>query len=209
MKPRRYRVFLTTLVALIVCLGAARAPAVNPRAPFARMPYLQFATPNAIHVVWRTEGPIQPVVRWGLSAEALDSSSSAAGIVTRASLGAEDQAGKSAWASLRTPENLRLPKLHSAPLGTFQYEVKLTGLRSATRYYYAVYDGNRRLTPAGEPYAFVTPPEPGARLPTRFWVLGDSGTGREPQTAVHRAMRAHLERSLKPLDFWIHVGDMA
>jgi acid phosphatase type 7 len=193
---------------LILFWGSA-AHAVNPRPPFARMPYLQFATPTSIHVVWRTEGPIQPVVRWGLSPQELDACAPVANIVVRASLGANGQAGTSAWASLRTPENLGLPKLHSAPLGTFQYEAKLTGLRSATKYHYAVYDGERRLTPTGEPYTFVTPPEEGARAPTRFWVLGDSGTGRQPQRAVHLAMRRYVERTGKPLDFWIHVGDMA
>jgi hypothetical protein len=193
----------------LVCVGLCPAHAVNPRPPFARMPYLQFATPTSIHVVWRTEGPIQPVVRWGLTPESLDASSAETNAVARASLGADGQAGTSTWASLRTPENLSLPKLHSAPLGTFQYEVKLTDLRSATRYHYAVYDGTRRLTTPGEPYTFVTPPEVGARAPTRFWVLGDSGTGRQPQAAVHDAMRRHVERTGKPLDFWIHVGDMA
>ena len=209
LKPSPGHGRLALFAALVACWGVESAHAINPRPPFARMPYLQFATPSSIHVVWRTEGQIQPVVRWGLAAEKLDSSSRESIITTRAALGVEGQAGRSAWASLSTPENLRLPRLHSAPLGTFQYEVKLAGLRSSTRYHYAVYDGSRRLTPPGEPYTFVTPPEIGAHVPTRFWVLGDSGTGRQPQTAVYSAMRAFVERTGKPLDFWLHVGDMA
>ena len=68
-------------------------------------------------------------------------------IVVRASLGTNGQASSAKWDRLRTPENLKLRKLHSAPIGTFQYEARLTGLAPATHYYYAVFDGERRLSP--------------------------------------------------------------
>ncbi|MCI0536468.1 MAG: metallophosphoesterase family protein, partial [Verrucomicrobiales bacterium] len=113
------------------------------------------------------------------------------------------------WEALRTEANLKLPKLHSAPVGTFQYEAKLTGLQPAMRYYYGVFDGERRLTPMDQTYSFVTPPPFGTRRPIRFWVIGDSGTGRRAQAEVHQAMLDHVQRENRPLDFWLHVGDMA
>ena len=53
---------------------------------FARAPYVQLATHQSIVVVWRIEGPIQPVVRFGRSATALDMESDPSGIVTRVAL---------------------------------------------------------------------------------------------------------------------------
>ena len=111
---------------------------------FARAPYVQLATPNSIVVVWRSEGEIQPVVRYGSTPELLDKLVAANSIVTRVSL----TTNKAALKRLEEtkPELFRLPKLHSAPAGLFQYEARITGLVPETRYYYAVYDGNRRLT---------------------------------------------------------------
>jgi acid phosphatase type 7 len=45
--------------------------------------------------------------------------------------------------------------------------------------------------------------------PIRFWAFGDSGTGRSQQANVHRAMREFVRRDGRPLDFWLHLGDMA
>jgi hypothetical protein len=42
---------------------------------------LQFSTTNSIHIVWRTEGPTLPVVRFGKQANALNQRS--AEIITR------------------------------------------------------------------------------------------------------------------------------
>ena len=101
------------------------ALAQNPHRPFTRLPYLQGSSPTQIHVLWRTEGPIQPVVRWGTRPDRLDQTVPLAAIVTRASLGTNGQPMLPQWQSLRTPENLSLPKLHSAPIGTFQYEAHI------------------------------------------------------------------------------------
>jgi hypothetical protein len=43
----------------------------------------------------------------------------------------------------------------------------------------------------------------------RFWVVGDSGTGRETQHNVHGAMVNYIAEDKRPLDFYLHVGDMA
>jgi hypothetical protein len=176
---------------------------------FARAPYLQLATPNSMQVVWRTAGPISPAVRVGSSREDLSRIVTSGDIVVRASLGTNDQTVPEKWKHLRTVPNLQLPKLHSAPVGTFQYEARLGGLQPATRYYYAVFDADRRLTPAEESYSFMTPPPTGTRQPIRFWVVGDSGTGRQPQADVHQVMVDYIRHTGRPLDFWLHVGDMA
>jgi hypothetical protein len=193
----------------ITLLSLVRAHAANPPKPFSRAPYLQFGGPTLMHVVWRTEGPIEPVLRYGSDVKNLDKETHGGGIVARASLGARGQQISPRWESLRTPANLALPKLHSAPIGTFQYEAKVEGLDPDTTYYYAVFDGKTRLTPEDQSYSFTTHPKPGTQRRVRFWVLGDGGTGREPQIAVHDAMRKTIEKEKRPLDFWLHVGDMA
>lgn len=162
-----------------------------------------------MHVVWRTEGPVDATVRYGTDLHHLTEVVRGGSVVTRVSLGTNGQEMLPKWKALRTPGNLSHEKLHSAPVGTFQYEVKLSGLKPDTRYYYAVYDGDKRLTPEGEDYRFTTQPPVGTKRPFRFWVLGDGGTGREPQKAVFEAMLATTRREGKPLDFWIHAGDMA
>ncbi len=185
------------------------------RPSFSRAPYLQFSTTNSIYVVWRTAGPIKPVVKFGKAMNRLNSELShvsdktTTGIVVRASLGDKKEAVPSKWQRFRTDENLKLRKLHSAPIGTFQYEARLWGLEPATKYYYAVYDGSRRMTPVDESYSFTTPPMIGTRQPVRFWALGDGGTGRQEQMDVYRAMVDFTAREKRPLDMWLHLGDMA
>ncbi len=192
-----------------VASGAAAGSLTQDKPAFARAPYLQFATTNAIHVVWRSEGPVSPEVRFGTALKRLTERVPDGDIKVRASLGTNGQPISSKWKALRTEENLKLSKLHTAPVGTFQYEAKLTGLQPSTRYYYAVYDGGRRLTPAEESYSFLTPPAVGTRQPVRFWVIGDGGTGRKPQAEVYQAMWDFVRNENHPLDFWLHVGDMA
>jgi hypothetical protein len=153
------------------------------------------------------EGPILPVVRFGEKPDALDKK--ATEVTTRASLGTEGKPVPQKWAALRTEQNLKLPKLHSAPVGTFQYEVRLTGLKPSTRYFYSVLDGDHPLTPRDASYSFVTPPPVGTIKPVRFWALGDSGTGRREQASVHNAMLEVVRREARPLDLWLHLGDMA
>lgn len=162
-----------------------------------------------MHVVWRTEGPVDAVVRYGTELHNLKELARGGSVVTRVSLGTNGQEMLPRWKALRTPAHLNHEKLHSAPVGTFQYEAKLTGLKPDTRYYYAVYDGDKRLTPESEEYRFTTQPAVGTKRPFRFWVIGDGGTGREPQKAVFDAMLATSQKEGKPLDFWLHAGDMA
>jgi hypothetical protein len=188
--------------------GHANSRHTNHFNHFARAPYVQLATHQSIVVVWRTDGPIHPAVRFGRSVELLDMQADPAGLVTRVSL-STNKVEVNALAE-RVPGLLQMPKLNSsAPVGLFQYEVKLTGLTPDTRYYYAVYDGQRRLTESDESYHFVTHPIPGTPRPVRFWVVGDSGTGREAQHNVHGSMLSFVANDKRPVDLYLHLGDMA
>jgi hypothetical protein len=189
----------TALIFLAVagwCLAAEHSHSLSN--VISRAPYLQLSTHDSIFVVWRTEGRITPVVRYGTTPDKLDHEVPAVAIVTRVST---------------TNKNFKLPpgalKLHSAPEGTYQYDAQISGLNPDTVYYYAVFDGTKRLTGRDPSYRFRTHPVPGTDKPMRFWVVGDSGTGRETQSTVHSSMLQWTGRENRPIDFYLHVGDMA
>jgi hypothetical protein len=168
-----------------------------------RGPYVQLATPRSIFVVWRTHGPINPVVRFGVAPERFDRRVGREATIVRVALSTNVND------PLRTTENRMLPKLHSAASGTFQYEARLTGLTPDAAYYYAVFDGEKRLTPPDESYRFRTHPLIGQNRPVRFWAVGDSGTGRETQAMVQQSMIQLTRHQRRPIDLYLHVGDMA
>ena len=208
----RHRLAYACLVGAAL-VSAGTAPASNPGAPLppiGRGPYLQLATPDSICIVWRTDWErIEPVVRFGSSPGALEEAVKGRAITLRAALGKTNETDPRVLA-LRTPANKRLPALHSStPAGTFQYEASLVGLNPATRYYYGIFDGDRRLTPAEESYHFITPPPHGAGERMRFWVAGDTGTARPPQYQVYQAALDQAQRDNRPFDFMVHVGDIA
>lgn len=172
---------------------AARA---TPDRTLIRGPYLQAATTESITIVWRTYGPSEPSVRYGTPlefAEGTEKRSDPQQIVVR--VGPDVVA------------NGEPPRLHSAPADTWQYEATLTGLNPATRYSYTIHDGDRKLA-GGETYHFTTHPRTGEPAPVRMWVVGDSGMGNDDQIAVHRAMQDHLSKDGRPLNMYLHVGDM-
>jgi hypothetical protein len=209
--PRLAALALAALAAALAGTTHARpgdpSAKAGPTNHFARAPYVQLATPSSMVVAWRTHGAITPVVRVGRDPRQLDQVISTTSIVTRVAF----TTNRTELARLATaqPELLRLPKLHSAPVGIHQYEAHVRGLAPDTRYYYAVYDGDRRLTEADPSYCFTTHPTPGTAKPARFWLVGDSGTGRESQWSVHRSITNLVAAEGRPLDFYIHVGDMA
>lgn len=85
--------------------------------------------------------------------------------------------------------------------------VTLSGLTSATRYYYDV--GTTTLVLAGgdTDHYFDRAPPTGATARFTAWIVGDSGTGGSAQAAVRDAMLAHVGADLPSI--YIHVGDMA
>ncbi len=159
-----------------------------------RQPYLQQATPSSITIVWRTQGEIDPLVQFGEQLGDWDDEVGIEGCALAVHL---DLAG---------PDE---PALHSAPDNCFQYEVTLEGLEPDTRYFYQVLDGERVLAGGDESYFFRTSPKPGEARDFRLWVVGDSGNGSAAQRAVFEARREFVEQDGRPIDAYLHVGDMA
>ncbi len=159
-----------------------------------RGPYLQLATPSSVSIVWRTVGETRPSVRYGSDPKHLDQVLEAESIFLRT----VSKDGE--------PSNERA--LHSAPSGTIQYEASLKGLEPGTTYYYSVSNGTVMLAGGDDSY-FRTHPAPGKVQPVRVWVVGDSGTADARQAAVYKAMRDFVKKQNRPLDLYLHVGDMA
>lgn len=90
------------------------------------------------------------------------------------------------------------------------HQLRLTGLKPATRYYYTVVDDNQ-VSHGGPDYTFVTAPTPGTIAPYRFWVQGDPGKYSDGARAVHAAMKqwvtAHPRAERPPFDLWLTTGD--
>ena len=168
------------------------------QAPFSRRPYLQLATQDSIHIAWRLRNEATPIVRWGTSLKSLSSEvTSANGAIVKRQLKTEGESSPGT------------KPLHSAPARTRQYEAFIQNLQPDTKYYYAVFDGTKRLTPEDETYTFRTLPVPGTDRPAWIWVAGDGGTGGKIQAAVHTAMVNYTKNNKVELDMFLHVGDMA
>ena len=158
---------------------------VCPAAEITRGPYLQLAREQGITIVWRTDAAMRnPQVEY--QQEGSDETFTCAGAAI-----------------------LAREKLSEAPAGTIQYEATLAGLKPGTTYRYVLFDGAAPLTQSGPEYHFSTHPASGKASPARIWVVGDSGTGQAHQMLVHRAMVGYTAEQKRPLDFYLHVGDMA
>ncbi|QDV22486.1 purple acid phosphatase family protein [Aureliella helgolandensis] len=198
---------ITAFVCAATPLGLAQQPGVAKTETdiLSRGPYLQLSTPTSISILWRTSSATKPVVRFGTQPDQLDQEVAASAILVR----------NAPLAGLEPSESLpsdttsdASPTLHSAPVGTVQYEAFLSDLQPSTRYYYAVFDGATPLAGGAEFY-FRTHPNPSAVEPVRVWVVGDSGTGDSRQAAVYQAMQDFVTKQDRPLDLFLHVGDMA
>jgi hypothetical protein len=166
-------------------------------ASFVRAPYVQLATDSSIHIVWRTGAASSPTVRYGTDVKNLDKILPSNGIQERR----HPSAGPA--------ESSGLPLFQDAPAETRQFEATITGLEPESTYYYAIFEGGQRLTPEDPSYRFRTNPTPGADRPVNFWVVGDSGTGGKAQDSVHQAMLEYTRKHKRPIDLYLHVGDMA
>ena len=188
-------VFTAAVLSLVLCpVCPVRAQDAKPA--ISRGPYLQMATTTGVTVVWRTRSGGAPSVRFGVTSGNLTETAGGDAVKTRRSRieGGAAEGGEA---------------LSFAPSETRQHEAVITGLKPDTEYFYAVYEGEARLTPAGRDFRFRTLPAPGAPRDLLFWVVGDSGTGNRVQVQVHQAMREKLLKERRTLDFYLHVGDMA
>jgi hypothetical protein len=86
------------------------------------------------------------------------------------------------------------------------HEIRLTGLSAQTQYYYSVGSGTDVLA-AGNTYKFETSPTSGSHQKSRFWVIGDSGTGNSDAKAVYDAYRTKTGDTYT--DLLLMLGDNA
>ncbi len=89
---------------------------------------------------------------------------------------------------------------------TTEHEVALSGLTPNTKYFYSV--GSATAPQAGDnSYYFHTSPSNGVAVPTRVWVLGDSGTANANAQAVANAYQTFTGATRTNL--WLMLGDNA
>jgi acid phosphatase type 7 len=89
---------------------------------------------------------------------------------------------------------------------TTEHEVALANLNANTKYFYSV--GSAANTLAGDgTYFFTTAPGAGRAIPTRVWVLGDSGTANANAQAVRDAYLNFTGAT--PTNLWLMLGDNA
>lgn len=185
---------IASLAFVVVWLHLAVTPSSG-ESQLSRSPYLQLATEESITILWRTVGASQPGLRFGAAPDQLSNVLPPAQILIRVS---PDLAGED-----------DLSPLHSAPVDTFQYEATISGLQPGTKYFYAVYDDGQELVGADADHYFEPLPTASAGEPLRLWVVGDSGTGEAAPIAVFEAMQSYVIDDGRPVDGFLHLGDMA
>lgn len=155
-------------------------------AEIVRGPYLQQATENQITIVWRTDDD------WDNASVQISKKSDVV---------------ESARVAIFS-KKIEQPKDEHV----YQYEATVTGLEPLTNYEYAIYhEGELVPTPIldGENRFRTYPVKGTSDTNSRIWVVGDSGTGTHAQLLVHEAMKRHVKKDKRPLDLYLHVGDMA
>lgn len=189
------RFVLLLFLALPVFAGDDPLAARDPQGILSRDPYVQMPTQMSAVIVWRTNAPTLAVVSYGTAPDQLNSVVFPTQMTIK--LG-PDVAG--------APDAVRL---HSAPFGTYQYEALITGLTPDTKVYYSICDGTNILAGEDANHYFYTLPVVGTEKPMRLWVVGDSGNGSLAQISAFNAMRSVVATEGRPVDHYIHVGDMA
>lgn len=89
---------------------------------------------------------------------------------------------------------------------TTEHIVQLSGLSSATKYFYQIGNSNTVLQGDAENY-FVTSPVAGSTTPVRIWALGDFGAGTTIESAVRDAYMTYTGSTYTNLFIWL--GDIA
>lgn len=92
------------------------------------------------------------------------------------------------------------------PASVTEHSVSLTGLSPATRYYYAIGQGETRLAGDAE-HSFKTALPAGDTRPFRIWSLGDFGNGTPNQFSVYEQYKKAT--ASRPADLWVWLGDNA
>ncbi|MEE9397248.1 MAG: metallophosphoesterase [Methylococcales bacterium] len=90
---------------------------------------------------------------------------------------------------------------------TTEHQVKLTGLKANTRYYYQVGNSSTVLSGGDQSSFLVTSPLSGRSKPTRIWVLGDSGKANDDARSVRDAYKSYT--GTHATDLVLMLGDNA
>ena len=91
--------------------------------------------------------------------------------------------------------------------GVTEHTVTVTGLSPNTLYYYSVGTATETLAGGDATHFFRTHPIAGTSVPTRVWVLGDSGTANASAAAVRNAYATFT--GTRATDVWLMLGDNA
>ncbi|MEN8158972.1 MAG: metallophosphoesterase [Myxococcota bacterium] len=108
---------------------------------------------------------------------------------------------------VRYGTTLALGSAASQATPTTEHVVPLSGLPSATRHYYAVGNAVGNLAGGDASHSFLTAPIPGSDVPTRIWVIGDSGKANQDALDVRDAYQAWT--GANGTDVWLMLGDNA
>ena len=107
----------------------------------------------------------------------------------------------------------QLDQVFSEPAASRLHQVKISGLKADTTYYYAVSDSLGGQAGGTEFYYFRTSPPAGVSRPTRIWVMGDSGESGPILTGVRDSMQQwvdqHPRAGYPDIDVWLSLGDLA
>ncbi|HTD67556.1 MAG TPA: LamG-like jellyroll fold domain-containing protein, partial [Candidatus Limnocylindria bacterium] len=90
---------------------------------------------------------------------------------------------------------------------TTEHIVNVTGLLPDSVYFYSVGTTEAAIAGDSPSFYFATSPRIGTPVPTRIWVLGDSGTQNASQYAVRDAYYTYT--GARPTDLWLMLGDNA
>ena len=90
---------------------------------------------------------------------------------------------------------------------TTKHTVLLSGLSPATRYYYAVYNGNQFAEGGDNAHTFKTFPLAGSPEHVRAWVIGDFGKGNDKQQRVRDSWLTFDSTETEETDLWLWMGD--
>jgi hypothetical protein len=91
--------------------------------------------------------------------------------------------------------------------GVTEHAVTVSGLSPNTVYYYSVGTSTETLAGGDATFFFRTHPFAGTSVPTRVWVLGDSGTANASAQAVRNAYASFT--GTRATDVWLMLGDNA
>lgn len=92
-------------------------------------------------------------------------------------------------------------------LPTTEHELRVTGLLSDRRYYYAVGTPTEDLAGGDPAHTFRTAPPPGTSRRMRLWVIGDSGA---PLVGSHQVRDGYTAfNGSLDADLWLMLGDNA